>query len=468
MKHLVSLILTVVLVSSCNSNGWTKYEKSLIENSPNVMYVLSIDNDSDQAILRNTSRDLPISELQGELFGLLAEKMIATVTDPSQDGVGIAAPQVGINRRIVAVQRIDKEGEPFEIYPNIKIIEKRGETVCGQEGCLSIPNRRGNVPRSRDIDIQYTSLFSYQDTVETIQGFTAVIFQHECDHLDGVIYTDRIWDEPTSWYSEINPVNPDFVDVFYLFSTNVISSFDNSGNEIFNAVYTEEDMANINHELASAQKKMFPDSLNYFAPYYHQATMNSFFLSEDESTQYFEKAKLEAFDAFDYYMEHYNNGRRFVLAGFSQGAHIILDLLKHISDEQYSQMVAAYLIGQGVNASDIQHPHIVPAKDSLDTGVVISYNSVNDVSSIWDITYNNSVICINPVNWAIDTTPATLSYKDQTFTVSLDTAYHVLVVPEYVDPETPLFWPEGCLHRRDYQFYTECIRKNILDRAYQK
>ena len=125
-------------------------------------------------------------------YAELASLMVATVTDPSQDGVGIAGPQVGVLRRVVAVQRFDKEGEPFEVYPNIRIIAFRGEQEPGREGCLSVPGRRGEVLRWKDIDIAYTSPETLQDTVETVQGFTAVIFQHECDHLDGVLYTDKI------------------------------------------------------------------------------------------------------------------------------------------------------------------------------------------------------------------------------------------------------------------------------------
>lgn len=120
--------------------------------------------------------------------------MIATVSAPEEDGVGIAAPQVGISRRVIAVQRLDKEGEPFAIYPNIRIIAVRGDKVEGQEGCLSVPGKRGTVARWRDIDISYTLVPSSgvpRDTTETVKGFTSVIFQHECDHLDGVLYTDR-------------------------------------------------------------------------------------------------------------------------------------------------------------------------------------------------------------------------------------------------------------------------------------
>ena len=117
--------------------------------------------------------------------------MVSTVTSPEQDGVGIAGPKVGVSRRVVAVQRFDKEGEPFEVYPNIRIVARRGEKVPGPEGCLSVPGKRGDVCRYRDIDIVYSLADgTARDTLETVKGFTAVIFQHECDHLDGVLYTD--------------------------------------------------------------------------------------------------------------------------------------------------------------------------------------------------------------------------------------------------------------------------------------
>ena len=99
---------------------------------------------------------------------------------------------MGISRRVIAVQRFDKEGEPFEVYPNVRIIACRGEKVPGPEGCLSVPDCRGTISRYRDIDISYTSLPELKDCTETVCGFTAVIFQHECDHLDGVLYTDYL------------------------------------------------------------------------------------------------------------------------------------------------------------------------------------------------------------------------------------------------------------------------------------
>ena len=156
------------------------------------MRVLTIEDESDSLFLRTPCKELTAREIRSAEYTTLAERMLVTVTSPEQDGVGIAGPQVGIGRRIVAVQRFDKEGEPFEVYPNIRITAKRGSPEPGPEGCLSVPGRRGDVLRWQDIDIAYTSPHTGRDTTETVQGFTAVIFQHETDHLDGVLYIDKL------------------------------------------------------------------------------------------------------------------------------------------------------------------------------------------------------------------------------------------------------------------------------------
>ena len=192
---LIAFILAAVSCSEGSNKGWTFAEKALIAEPDQVMRVLTIENRKDSMILRTPSTDIAAEAIATPEYKALEQKLIATVTSPEQDGVGIAAPQVGMLRRIVAVQRFDKEGEPFEVYPNIRDIRTRGEMASGGEGCLSIPNRRGNVMRYQDIDISYTSPFTLRDTVETVQGFTAVIFQHETDHLDGVLYIDKLVEE---------------------------------------------------------------------------------------------------------------------------------------------------------------------------------------------------------------------------------------------------------------------------------
>ena len=192
--RLLSVVLAALLLSGGCRSFWSAGERALIEQQGAVMRVLTIDNDADLQLLRTPCRDLSARELSDPLFAALAAKLVSTVTDPSQDGVGIAAPQVGISRNVIAVQRFDKEGEPFEVYPNIRIVAMRGEPVPGPEGCLSVPGRRGDVLRWRDIDICYTSPETCREVTERVEGFTAVIFQHETDHLKGILYIDKLCD----------------------------------------------------------------------------------------------------------------------------------------------------------------------------------------------------------------------------------------------------------------------------------
>ena len=181
-------------VCSCSSKGdFTEIEKEIILGAQDaVLKVYKIDNEEDLKVLRDTSADLGVKALESGLYAALAKRMVETVTHPEVDGVGLAAPQIGINRRVVAVQRFDKEGEPFEVYPNISIIEASEELAPGPEGCLSVPNQRHEVMRHTWVTIQYYSLEQQKVVQERIEGFTAVIFQHEVDHLSGVLYIDRL------------------------------------------------------------------------------------------------------------------------------------------------------------------------------------------------------------------------------------------------------------------------------------
>lgn len=197
MKHKILILAAIIVsVTSCGQNGnkseWTDEERGIIACDGDIMRVLTINDKEDSLFLRKQCSDIGTEDILSDTYMMLAEKMIATVTSPDQDGVGIAGPQVGISRRIVAVQRMDKEGEPFEVYPNIRITATRGEKEPGGEGCLSVPDRYGRVMRWQDIDIAYSSPVTGRDTSETISGFTAVIFQHETDHLDGILYIDKL------------------------------------------------------------------------------------------------------------------------------------------------------------------------------------------------------------------------------------------------------------------------------------
>lgn len=186
-----------LMFASCSSDPdapkpLTAGELKLIHDGTGLMRVTTIDNEADSLLLRSKSTYFVDEELAGEDYAILADRMVATVTDPSQNGVGIAGPQVGILRRVVAVQRFDKEGEPFEVYPNVHIEPVGDEMQTGSEGCLSVPDMRGDVERYSKIRLMYTDPVTLESVEEFVEGFTAVIFQHECDHLDGILYIDRI------------------------------------------------------------------------------------------------------------------------------------------------------------------------------------------------------------------------------------------------------------------------------------
>lgn len=189
----VSFLWMILFFRSETNNGeFTSDERAILESADSIMRVLTIEDPRDLSVLRTPSVDFSPEALLSDEFARLSELMVATVTHPSQDGVGIAGPQVGLNRRVVAVQRFDKEGEPFEVYPNISIVWSSDSLTVGPEGCLSVPDRREDVARSTEIVIEYTAAPGMTPVRDTISGFTAVIFQHEVDHLDGVLYIDRI------------------------------------------------------------------------------------------------------------------------------------------------------------------------------------------------------------------------------------------------------------------------------------
>ena len=202
MRRFILIGMAMMAALACGRSktvGFSSGELELLNGTDSIMRVLTIQDSIDLAVLRAVSCDFSAKELMSEQFTKLGRRMVATVTHPSQDGVGIAGPQVGLNRRIVAVQRFDKEGEPFEVYANVRIVWLSDSLAYGPEGCLSVPDRRGNVLRSQQIVIEYADLASLSHSCDdipmvrdTVIGFTAVIFQHEIDHLEGVLYIDRL------------------------------------------------------------------------------------------------------------------------------------------------------------------------------------------------------------------------------------------------------------------------------------
>jgi peptide deformylase len=102
---------------------------------------------------------------------------------------------VGIAKRLIVVQRFDKEDGPFEFYVNPRITAVSDSMVVGAEGCLSVPGRYGKVARHAEVTIEYLDGYDFTPHTERVGGYTAIIFQHEIDHLEGVLYIDKLADD---------------------------------------------------------------------------------------------------------------------------------------------------------------------------------------------------------------------------------------------------------------------------------
>ena len=192
MKNL--LIVCLCLAASCSAlRGFTDAECGVIASQQgHIMRLWTVADPGDSLFLRRKAVPLGREELQSAHFRMLKEGMLATVCDTTDRGVGIAAPQVGVSRRLIAVQRFDKPGEPFCFYVNPEIVWYSQTRLPGSEGCLSIPGVSGSVLRSERIVVRYLDEESLRMAADTVEGFTAVIFQHEVDHLDGVLFIDRL------------------------------------------------------------------------------------------------------------------------------------------------------------------------------------------------------------------------------------------------------------------------------------
>lgn len=145
-------------------------------------------------ILRKISREVPsVTDRIKVLLDDMGETMY------SADGVGLAAPQVGILKRIIVVDPHDEKTGLVKLI-NPEIIEAEGEQI-GVEGCLSIPNFNATVKRPEHVKVKYMDEEG-NEQIWDAHGFPAVILSHEIDHLNGILFRDKYIDEIT--YEEDN------------------------------------------------------------------------------------------------------------------------------------------------------------------------------------------------------------------------------------------------------------------------
>ena len=274
------------------------------------------------------------------------------------------------------------------------------------------------------------------------------------------------YSQENMWFSILDN-DQSGVDVFYIPSTWEFDWFTKDSVVCHYAdISNQQHLDNMSIEMRKVADYM-ADGNRFYSPFYRHITLNTWAtLNEDTIQSRYNKVSFnDVQQAFNYFLNNFNQQRPFILAGFSQGGKSVVELMKTMPDETKNRMVAAYVLGYKVTADDIAAaPWICAAKDSIDTGVTICYNSVSDVKYTKDILCKDNVMCINPVNWRTDSTPATLH---DTITVTLDTQYKVLVLEGFDGSYLPNILDiinVGDYHGIEPWVYSECLRKNIKQR----
>ena len=144
-------------------------------------------------VLRRKAMSIDPSELRSEEFQDFIDSMIATMHE--YEGVGLAAPQVHVSKRVVVFHEgaglVDPEGQPITALVNPEIEPIGDDMAAMWEGCLSVPGLRGRVTRPAAIRVRALDRTGREVELE-LEDFDAVVTQHECDHLDGILYVDRL------------------------------------------------------------------------------------------------------------------------------------------------------------------------------------------------------------------------------------------------------------------------------------
>eukprot|EP00931_Biecheleriopsis_adriatica_P055730 TRINITY_DN33017_c0_g1_i1.p1 TRINITY_DN33017_c0_g1~~TRINITY_DN33017_c0_g1_i1.p1 ORF type:complete len:306 (+),score=43.84 TRINITY_DN33017_c0_g1_i1:44-919(+) len=120
----------------------------------------------------------------------LADNLFATMY-ASGDGIGLAAPQVGVNMRVMVYNSDPSTKDDETVFVNPRITDYSRKMELESESCLSFPRIKGNVPRAEWVEVEAVD-WEGNPFQRRIEGFEARLFQHEYDHLDGIVFTDRL------------------------------------------------------------------------------------------------------------------------------------------------------------------------------------------------------------------------------------------------------------------------------------
>ncbi len=157
-------------------------------------------------VLRHEATTVPDGEIGSDMLRALVDDLVETMR--AAGGAGLAAPQIGVSLRVFVVEVRDnprypyKPNMPLRALVNPEVRPLSGVEFEVVEGCLSIPDLRGRLRRHAEVEVSYTTTAGERVT-EAIRGLSAGTFQHEQDHLDGILFVDRV-DDPrslTTWAS---------------------------------------------------------------------------------------------------------------------------------------------------------------------------------------------------------------------------------------------------------------------------
>ncbi len=195
-----SSILFLLFSVFAFSQKYTKAEISRITegNIDSAMVIFQTSDSLQHVVLLDQSTDVkPKNKYTKVLVNRMKLALLSTGS-----GVGIAAPQVGINRNIIWAKRFDKKETPLEYFINPKIISRSEVLSLGPEGDLSIEVFRDYFYRSQVIQVEYFDLDGKKHT-EIVEGFTAIILQHEIDHLSGILISDKIENQKMKTFEKV-------------------------------------------------------------------------------------------------------------------------------------------------------------------------------------------------------------------------------------------------------------------------
>lgn len=154
--------------------------------------MLKVETGLNNEILRTRSEEIKPNEIKK--YEKLGNEMLKYIKDPKNGWVGLAAPQVGVNKRLVIVSLLkDRDDEDFKtvIMINPEILEHSETTDKEEEWCLSVPGATGKVERFLSIKLKYLDTKA-KEKILKLSGVSARIVQHEIDHLNGELFVDKL------------------------------------------------------------------------------------------------------------------------------------------------------------------------------------------------------------------------------------------------------------------------------------